>query len=265
MRIMPVLDLQGGQVVHAVAGQRWRYRPVQSIFARDARPETVAQALVAHFGFTEVYVADLDAIAGGEPDWPTWEGIAAAGLTLVLDAGVNSVTRARQLASRPNTAAWLRGIVLGLESVVSPDLVPACLEILGSRRAVFSLDLKQRQPLTSVPAWQMLTAETIANLAVDAGFSRLIVLDLARVGGSAGTGLEALCQGLRTQHPQLELIAGGGVGGIEDLQNLAAAGCDAALVASVLHDGRLTRAQAGQVLGERRREISHELLTAGNG
>jgi phosphoribosylformimino-5-aminoimidazole carboxamide ribotide isomerase len=36
------------------------------------------------------------------------------------------------------------------------------------------------------------------------------------------------------------LIAGGGVRGIDDLQALTNAGCQAALVASALHDGRLT-------------------------
>jgi phosphoribosylformimino-5-aminoimidazole carboxamide ribotide isomerase len=36
------------------------------------------------------------------------------------------------------------------------------------------------------------------------------------------------------------IVAGGGVRGVPDLEALANAGCDAALVASALHDGRLT-------------------------
>jgi phosphoribosylformimino-5-aminoimidazole carboxamide ribotide isomerase len=43
--------------------------------------------------------------------------------------------------------------------------------------------------------------------------------------------------------PFLEIISGGGVRGPRDLQALAAAGADAALVASALHDGRLSAAQ----------------------
>jgi uncharacterized protein related to proFAR isomerase len=39
----------------------------------------------------------------------------------------------------------------------------------------------------------------------------------------------------------VDLIAGGGVRGLDDLKALADAGCDAALVASALHDGRLSR------------------------
>jgi hypothetical protein len=38
----------------------------------------------------------------------------------------------------------------------------------------------------------------------------------------------------------LQIVAGGGVRSAADLRSLSAAGCDAALVASALHDGRLT-------------------------
>ena len=40
--------------------------------------------------------------------------------------------------------------------------------------------------------------------------------------------------------PDVELVAGGGIRGVEDLLRLAEAGCDAVLVASALHDGRIT-------------------------
>jgi phosphoribosylformimino-5-aminoimidazole carboxamide ribotide isomerase len=35
------------------------------------------------------------------------------------------------------------------------------------------------------------------------------------------------------------LLAGGGVRGLKDLESLAGCGCDGALVATALHDGRL--------------------------
>jgi phosphoribosylformimino-5-aminoimidazole carboxamide ribotide isomerase len=68
----------------------------------------------------------------------------------------------------------------------------------------------------------------------------MIVLDLAQVGMGQGVGTEPLCRALRSLAPELEIIAGGGVRSLADLRSLAAAGCNAALVASALHDGRLT-------------------------
>ena len=81
----------------------------------------------------------------------------------------------------------------------------------------------------------------VANTAVDIGVRSLIVLDLARVGTGQGTGTESLCCQLRDMWPHLYLTAGGGIHSLHELQTLANAGCNAALVASALHDGRFTR------------------------
>ena len=70
---------------------------------------------------------------------------------------------------------------------------------------------------------------------------RLEVVDLAGVGVGQGVPTLDLCRRLRAAYPKLELISGGGVRGVDDLKALRDAGCDAALVASALHDGRLTR------------------------
>ena len=78
----------------------------------------------------------------------------------------------------------------------------------------------------------------MAARAAEAGVGALIVIDLARVG--MGTGLDlALITRVREAVPGLTLFAGGGVRGPEDLARLADAGCDGALVATALHDGRL--------------------------
>ncbi len=89
------------------------------------------------------------------------------------------------------------------------------------------------------PSRLALSAQQIALTAFRGGVRRMIVLDLARVGMGEGVGTEQLCRSLACRLPELEIIAGGGVRGPGDLDSLARAGCDAALVASALHDGRL--------------------------
>jgi len=69
----------------------------------------------------------------------------------------------------------------------------------------------------------------------------VLVLDLLRVGEGGGPGTEALCATLIAEYPDLELTAGGGVRGAADLRRLRACGARAALVASALHDGALSR------------------------
>ena len=60
------------------------------------------------------------------------------------------------------------------------------------------------------------------------------------VGMNDGVGTERLCRDLRSADPDLQIIAGGGIRSAGDLRSLETAGCDAALVASALHDGRLS-------------------------
>jgi phosphoribosylformimino-5-aminoimidazole carboxamide ribotide isomerase len=82
----------------------------------------------------------------------------------------------------------------------------------------------------------------VAARAASAGAGAVIVIDLARVG--TGTGLDlALIARVREAAPQVTLLAGGGVRGPEDLARLADSGCDGALVATALHDGRLGAAE----------------------
>ena len=73
-----------------------------------------------------------------------------------------------------------------------------------------------------------------AARAADAGVRTMIVIDLARVGTRKGLDLGLIAR-VRAATPGLTLVAGGGVRGPEDLTQLAAAGCDGALVATSLH------------------------------
>lgn len=234
MRIIPVLDILAGQVVRGVAGRRSEYRPIVSQLTSSCRPLDVAQAFRTHFGLTELYLADLDAIAGAAPSWPIHADLRAHGFHLWVDAGVRDREQAAALAEQ-----GIEGIVVGLETVSGPETLAALCQEFGSERMIFSLDLKGGQPLGAVSAWRAPDAWSIALQAVELGVQRLIVLDLERVGMGAGAGTDELCRNLTERFPLLEIVAGGGVRDRSDLHRLERCGVRAALVASALHDGRL--------------------------
>jgi phosphoribosylformimino-5-aminoimidazole carboxamide ribotide isomerase len=143
-------------------------------------------------------------------------------------------------------------IVIGLESVPAPlcvvDIVRYAKLRPGGGKLAFSLDLQGGQPLTNVAMWKSEPPINIVRWIISAGIQRLIVLDLADVGVGRGTGTLALCRQVRHECPELELIAGGGVRSVDDLKALADAGCSAALVASSLHDGRLSAEDVRRVM-----------------
>jgi phosphoribosylformimino-5-aminoimidazole carboxamide ribotide isomerase len=238
MQVIPVLDIRGGLVVRGIAGRRHEYRPVVSPLSATARPRDVALAFRQHFGVSEIYLADLDAIGGAPPALAIYGELMALGFRLLVDAGLRDVAGAGPLAD-----GGVHGIVTGLETLDGPDALDRLCWAYGGDRIVFSLDLKDGQPLGNATDWGAQTPRAIAERAIRCGVRRMIVLDLARVGMSSGTGTEELCTQLATGFPDVVVIAGGGIRGVEDLRRFQQAGVQGALVASALHDGRLTRAE----------------------
>jgi phosphoribosylformimino-5-aminoimidazole carboxamide ribotide isomerase len=234
MRIIPVLDLLNGVVVRGVAGRRSEYRPLVSRFTSSCRPLDVAVALRDHFGFTELYLADLNAIQGASPAWDVLTSLQTQGFRFWVDAGVVKQEDAVALK-----LFGVHPVVIGLETVAGPKALGVIVQALGEQM-VFSLDLRGGVPLGTGSHWKSQDAEDIAAEAVALGVRRLLILDLLRVGVGEGTGTEALCKRLAAAFPHVEISAGGGVCGVEDLRRLRDSGVQNVLVASALHDGRLT-------------------------
>jgi len=243
MQVVPVLDLMGGQVVRAAGGRREDYRPLSgSRLVASSEPAAVASAFREHLGVEAVYVADLDAIAGAAPDFSAYRAIARLGLRPWIDGGVRRAAAARRIRE---SGAHI--VVAGLETLPSPDVLTAMVEVVGSDSLCFSLDLRDGWPIISASAWSELDAVGIALKAADAGVQRMIVLDLARVGSDSGTGTVSLCKTVHEKRPDVALFAGGGICTIDDLAVLRQAGVVGALVGTALHDGRIGRADIDRV------------------
>ena len=243
MLVVPVLDLMRGVVVRGVGGRRDEYRAIHGALCPDSNAPTVARAISNAFGCRTFYLADLDAIAGAEPSWPAYAELLDLGLDLWVDCGVDDHGRARRAAAFAAGGARLGRVIVGLESIAGLETLARSVAAIGHDRLVFSLDMKEGRLLSSSEAFREASPIEVARRAIAAGVRRMIVLDLADVGTGGGTRTLDLCRAIRASHPHIELTAGGGVRGADDLRSLAAAGCQAALVASALHDGRLTRAE----------------------
>lgn len=238
MRVIPVLDLRAGRAVHARGGARAAYAPVRSVLL-PARAAGDALALGRAFrdrlGCDECYVADLDAIEGRAPQRDAIRGLAALGGRLLVDAGVAAPERAQALV-----ADGAARVVVGLETLPAFGALERVVAAIGAARVVFSLDLRDGAPLVPAAAPHRWPPPALAAAAVAAGAGAILVLDVGRVG--SGRGVDAgLVAALRRAHPDVELLAGGGIASVRELDRLARAGLDAALVATALHDGTIGR------------------------
>ena len=235
MRIIGVIDLKGGAAVHARGGDRAHYQPIATAAGRPIAGNPLALAAMYRelHAIDELYVADLDAIAGLAPQDAAIDALVATGAPLWLDAAI-STWQAAQAAINRGVAC----VVVGLETLTSFEALDVICISVGGQRVAFSLDLRDGAPLVT-PGAELAGRDPAALAArgARAGVGALIVLDLARVGRASGVDLD-LIRRVREAAPSVTLVAGGGLRGDSDVTQLADAGCDAALAATMLHSVR---------------------------
>jgi phosphoribosylformimino-5-aminoimidazole carboxamide ribotide isomerase len=242
MRVIPVLDLKAGRAVRAIGGDRDNYRPLETRLHPGPDPLGVARGFRDALGLRELYLADLDAIAGGAPDHALYRAIGSLGIDLWVDAGVRD-----RSSLPPLLESGVATIVVGLETVRGPAELGEIVAEVGADRLVFSLDLRAGLPLIggNGTAWGTADPFALAGSVVALGVRRLLLLDLARVGKGQGTGTLPLAAGLLEADPDLEIAVGGGIADREEVRALARAGVHAVLIGSALHDGRIVASDLG--------------------
>lgn len=229
MKLIPVIDLQAGQVVHALRGERARYQPMRSSLAAGCDPLLLAAALRQASGSRILYVADLDALQGRAPQTAVLAALLAAepGCTLWLDAGFHDAGEACHLLARLGKPAARVQPVFGSESLASRAAAQEALAVRD--RAILSLDRLGGRTLDAAGCWDDPSLWP----------QRVIAMTLDRVGAGAGPDLPTLAA-LRQRAPRhTALIGAGGIRGVADLAHAEQAGAAGWLVASALHEGRL--------------------------
>lgn len=231
MLVIPVLDLKGGQAVHAVRGKRVHYKPVRGVLGDGEDVLGLATAYRDRLGCQTLYVADLDAIAGLPGHMRLLHSLSATGLNLWVDAGVSKIDQAQALIELGVTK-----VIIGSETLDSPDQLVDLATHFPPARFVLSVDLIGGilQAPKEIP-----TPNDLLQLAVVHNLESVILLDLVRVGAATGPPLDLLAS-LQQSYPSLSLYAGGGVRDQADLKALDQAGAAGALVATAFHQGILS-------------------------
>ena len=234
MELIPVVDLLGGQVVHARKGQRSHYLPLRSGLCEGSQPETIVGALLALHPFRTLYIADLDAIqrCGSHADAIARIRRRFPALDLWVDAGIGDERTLQHWID-----ARLGVPVIGSETMADAQLIVAAQQRCRPRSPILSLDFMGDS--FQGPA-ELLSSPT------DYWPQQILAMNLARVGSELGPDL-GLISSLMAAAPDRKVYAAGGVRSVADLEDLRRIGAAGALIASALHDGRLDREQLARV------------------
>lgn len=239
MRIIPVVDVMGGQVVRAVGGRRDEYRPISSTWIHSSDPIGVACRLLDIAASDELYVADLDAIRFGSGLSSTvMELLRAVKCQIWLDMGV---PRSDDLANLP-VRNQIR-VVVATESAEGPARLHEVRTQCRPEHWAVSIDLMNGRLMGNWQAWDIEHPGDVAGMAIQAaahGAGTIIVLDLAAVGTRSGPTTLGHVRAIRAALPRVSILTGGGIRRWDDVVRLEDAGADGVLIASALHDGELT-------------------------
>lgn len=212
-----------GQVVQAIQGQREHYRPIQSQLTDSHALLDVVAAILQVYAFDCLYIADLNAITGHPSHLKLIKQAMTSfpALQWWVDAGFKN---------SEDLKPWLdSGIrpIIASESLTDLETYQSLRQL--DTQSVLSLDFFQDgfhgpENLQTNPAlWTQPT----------------ILMSLPKVGANQGPDIKKVSM-IKQQHPDQSLYAAGGVRQISDIHALDRAGAKGVLVASALHQKKLT-------------------------
>lgn len=233
MNVIPVIDILNGAAVHGIRGERKRYQPLNSILCRSAdQPLNIASAFKS-LGFSSLYLADLDAIMGKSANFNIYNQIVAqTSLDLMVDAGITDINKAEKVL-----ATDVPKIVVGSETLGNLDFLGQAVKTFGKDKVVVSIDLKNGKVLSASEAIAAMDIISFAQELGNVGINQIIVLDLDRVGTEHGINLPLLKTVI--EETGVEVLVGGGIQSIQELEQLRKLGFSGALIATILHNGKL--------------------------
>lgn len=226
MEIIPVIDIKNGVVVRANRGDRSSYAPLKSPFAATPSPDAVVDGILEKVTSKKFYIADLDAIEGFEDNTQTITAIAEkhTAVSFWIDAGLDHLRRVDALLAEPNI-----DLVLATESIGSIARYNKLRNAIPYQRMLLSLDRFQNSLLGC------------AELFHQPGLwpQRIIHMNLSVIGAGEGpdwAGLKTLCR----RSGNRDIYAAGGVRDDSDIKRLASLGISGVLVATALHNSRIS-------------------------
>ncbi len=227
-RIVFVLDIYNRTVVHAQGGNRQNYQPIHksSVLCNTSKPIEVIDAINPK----EVYIADLNILQGiGEHD-TNFNDIRAVlqKVKTMLDPGISS------LSDIGDTLSLASSVILGTETASMDTISRAASEFPG--RVNVSIDIKNGRILTRDPNMPNDPIEVIGMLN-NMDIRDIIILDMDRVGTSSGVDAQFLSTIAASSNH--DVLLGGGVKDMSDIESLKDIGLKGALVATALHNGKI--------------------------
>lgn len=235
MIIYPAIDLRGGRCVRLVQGD------FEQTTEYSKNPMETALHW-AECGATWLHLVDLDGARQEKNDNRSIICDIASRLSIPVQTGggIRTMADIEELLSQ-----GVARVILGTAAVQNPDFAAEAVSKYGDKIAV-GIDAKDGY--AAVSGWEAVSSWHAVDLALTlkkSGVRHIIYTDIATDGMLTGPNLSAMREMVSAFGSGI--IASGGVGSIEDLQNLIPTGVSGAIVGKALYTGRVDLQKAVQL------------------
>ena len=232
-KVIPVLDIINSEAVHAVKGERKKYKPLKSKLFNSSNPVEILKVLRNKFQFNEFYIADLDAITNRKPNFQLLTKILKiSGINILIDPGIVDSKDIQQYSKYE-----IKKLIIGLETIQSLGVVKKAVSLLGNKNLIISIDMYKEKILTKAEGLSNITSLEIIKRIESMGIKELILLDLFRVGQKIG--------GIPKQYLEIQdsfngdIFVGGGIKDYKDVLSYKQQNFAGILIATALYDGTI--------------------------
>ena len=234
MQVIPAVDLMGGKIVRLSRGDP----KTAKVYTQFGNAIETAKKWQSD-GARKLHIIDLDAAFGtGNNLSIITEIVENLDLPIQVGGGIRTVEEIEKLLTM-----GVSQVILGALAFSDSNAIAQIQSKYGSERVIVALDNKNGKIM--VKGWKTQTAfgvEKALEKFTELGVQKFLVTSITKDGTLSGPDLETLSKAC--QYPNVEVIAAGGIGSLNDLTELKRVGVAATVVGKALYEDRFTFKQA---------------------
>ena len=229
MTIIPAIDIIDGKCVRLTKGDYAQKK------VYNENPVEVAKQF-EDAGIQRLHIVDLDgAKAGNIINLKVLEDIAAATrLTIDFGGGVKNIADVGNIF---NAGAAM--VTIGSLAVKHPELLEEWLLEFSAEKFLIGADVLDEK--IKISGWLEdggINIFAFIGQMIALGANNIFCTDISKDGVLQGPSIE-LYKKIMAEHPEINLIASGGVSNIDDVKELKAIGCSGVIIGKAIYEGKV--------------------------
>lgn len=227
--IIPAIDIIDGKCVRLSQGD------YNSKKIYNENPVEVAKEFEAH-GVRRLHVVDLDGAASHHIiNYRALDQLASR-TSLIIDFG-GGIKSDEDLVIAFDNGAQM--VTLGSIAVKNPELTIKWMDMYGQDKIILGADVKDRK--IAINGWKEesgIELDDFLQKYTEKGITKVLCTDISKDGMMEGPSID-LYKDIMKVHPDMYLIASGGVSSIDDIYKLEEANIPAVVFGKAIYEGKI--------------------------